>query len=162
MRQPVNPAHLDALITMINESAYFRCLGIVVTELRSGYARAELNIRPETHRNPFGSIHGGVCASLLDTALYWAAYCDQEEGVGFTSLDLSVTNLAMVQSGVLVAEAHAIKEGRSICLCDGIVTDEQNRKIAYGNSKLMIHAGRQSVKDAIAAMGYPALPPKFL
>ena len=49
-----------------------------------------------------------------NTAAYWAAYCEREETAGYTSLDLSVDNLAMARDGVMVAEGRTFRRGRSI------------------------------------------------
>ena len=160
-QRQLNPMHLEALTEMVNNSPYFSLLGIRIVELKHGYARVEIDSEHK-HLNPFGSIHGGVYASVIDTAAYWAAYCGQDEDAGFTSLDLSVTNLSMASSGKLTANATCIKEGRSICLCEATVTDEAGNIIAHGTSKLMVLHGRQSVADAIMAMGHPPLPKKFL
>ncbi|HIV19844.1 MAG TPA: PaaI family thioesterase [Candidatus Merdivicinus intestinigallinarum] len=160
MRQ-INPQHIDALLKLINSSPYFRLLNIRVCELREGYSKIQVNLE-QKHLNPFGSAHGGVYASAIDTAAYWAAYCGMDEDAGFTSIDLSVSNLAMVQTGLITAEGHAIKTGRSLCLCEAAAADENGRLLAHGTSKLMVLQGKQSVADAIRAMGAPALPEKFL
>lgn len=80
----VNPKHLEAIMKAVNASPYFSLLGIKITELASRIATVELEVEKK-HLNPFGSVHGGVYASLIDTAAYWAAYYDQKENVGFTS-----------------------------------------------------------------------------
>jgi len=157
----LNPAHLTALMDMVNASPFFRLLGLELKELEPGFCRAELMIA-DKHMNPFGSIHGGVCASLIDTAAYWAAYCNQDEDTGFTSLDLTVTNLSMARTGRLTAFASAIKEGKSVGLCDVKVQDDAGNLIAHGTSKLLMLKGKQAIPDALREMGYDALPPKFL
>jgi len=160
MDKVLNKEHIDKLLAMINNAPFFKHLGIEIKELKKGYSRVEV-LLGENHINSFGSIHGGVCASLIDTAAYWAGYCGREENEGFTSLDLSVTNLSMAKKGRLIAEGHTIKEGRSICLSEVTVTDENGKPIAHGISKLMILSGKQSLSDAIENLGYPPLPPKF-
>ena len=162
MKRTLNPAHLEALMKMANSGPFFSHVGIRLVEMDYGYAKAELDIDPKIHINTFDSVHGGVNATLIDTAAYWAAYCGQDETSGFTTLDLSVTNLAMARNGRLTAIAHSVKEGRSICLSDVKVYDEDGRLIAHGTSKLLVLQGRQAIKDAIAAAGWDPLPPKFL
>ena len=157
----INPAHIAALLNLINNGPYFRLLGMQVLELSPGYSKVELDL-DRKHLNPFGAVHGGVYSSLIDTAAYWAAYCELDEGVGYTSLDVSVSNLAMAKTGKLIACGASIKIGRSICLCEATVKDGSGATLAHGTSKLMILDGKQSIDHAIEAMGYPLLPPKFI
>ena len=46
---------------------FARLLGIRLTEIKEGYARAEMTVLPE-HANPYGSCHGGCVFSLADVA----------------------------------------------------------------------------------------------
>ncbi len=114
------------------------------------------------HLNPFGGIHGGVYASIIDTAAYWAVYCELEEDAGLISLDLKVDNLSTAKEGKLIVEGRQIKVGRSICLSEATVTDTQGKLLAHGTSKQMVTQGLQSIDQAVVAMGHQALPPKFL
>ena len=157
----LNPEHLQRIMDMTNSSPYYQLLGIRLVELDNGYARMEMQAEHK-HMNPFGSVHGGAYASMIDCATYWAAYCDQDEDAGYTTLDISVTDLAMCRGGKLTVNARAIKEGRSICLCEARVTDESGRIVSYGTSKLLILKGRQSIADAVKSLGIEELPPKFL
>ncbi len=157
----INLEHINALLNLVNSGPYFRLLGMKVLELAPGCSKVELDL-DRKHLNPFGAVHGGVYSSLIDTAAYWAAYCELDEGVGYTSLDVSISNLAMAKTGKLIAFGASIKIGRSICLCEATVKDSSGAALAHGTSKLMILDGKQSINHAIEAMGYPVLPPKFI
>lgn len=161
IRRP-NPDHLRCVMDMINSSPYYSLLGMRMVELDNGYARMEMDVDRQRHMNPFGSVHGGAYASMIDCATYWAAYSDQDENAGFTTLDIAVTNLSMCRGGKLTVNARAIKEGRSVCLCEARITDESGKIVSYGTSKLLILQGRQSISDAMRSLGYTELPPKFL
>lgn len=157
----INPLHIEKLKETVNASPNSELLGMKLVDLGSGYSIIEVDIESK-HLNPFGSVHGGMYASLIDSAAYWAAYCNKDEDSGFTSLDLEVTNLAMAYSGKLIATATAIKEGKSIVLCEVTLTDQTGKIIAYGTSKLMTLQGRQSVSDILKSMDCPPLPIKFI
>ena len=161
-KKKVNPEHINQLMALVNKSPYFSLLGIKLVDICPGYAKVELEIDKSKHHNPFGSVHGGVNASLIDTATYWAAYYHQPEDAGFTTLDVNVTDLAMAKEGKLTVHATAIKEGRSVCLCEAVVKDENDRVVAHGTSKLLVLQGRQTIGDALKNMGYDSLPDKFI
>ena len=50
----------------------------------------------EFHYNPIGSVHGGVYATLLDSAAGCAVHTMLPAGVGYTSLDLTVKFLRAI------------------------------------------------------------------
>ena len=153
MARTVNPQHTQALMDLLTQAPYFSLLGMRFEAMEPGYCRLTLPLSYARHGNAFGSIHGGAYSSLIDTAAYWAAYCDMDEDQGYTSLDLSVTNLGM---------ARAIRAGRSICLAEATVKTAEGKLLAHGTSKLMLLAGKQSIRALLAAEGAPDLPPKFL
>ena len=160
MRQ-VNPTHIDALLALVNAGPYFELLSMKVCEIRAGYARVEMDFERK-HLNNFGAIHGGVYASLIDTAAYWSVYCDLDEQAGYTTIDLSVNNLSMIREGRILVEGRAIKTGRSICLAEAAAKGADGRLLAYGTSKLMLLDGKQSVAEMVKARGWQPLPPKFV
>lgn len=160
-KRQINPLHIEKLKEVVNQSPYSLLLNMKLVDLGPGFSIIEMDIDSK-HLNPFGSVHGGCYASLIDSAAYWAAYCNKDEDSGFTSLDLEVTNLAMAYSGKLIATATAIKEGRSIVLCEVTMTNETGKIIAYGTSKLLSLQGRQSVSDILKSMDCDPLPVKFI
>ena len=157
----LNPEHISALIELINRGPFLRLLSMRVCELHRGFCRMEADLE-EKHLNPFGGLHGGVYSALVDSAAYWAAYCELEEGIGLVSLDLKVDNLSAVKNGRLFVEGTQIKAGRSICLAEARVKNAEGKLLAHGTSKLMVTPGMQSIYQAVAAMGFAAMPPKFL
>ncbi|NLO39183.1 MAG: PaaI family thioesterase [Ruminiclostridium sp.] len=157
----LNQEHISALLALINSGPYFELLDMKVRELGTGYSKVEVDLQRK-HFNPFGAIHGGVYSSIIDTAAYWSVYCELDENIGFTSIDLSVSNLSMIREGKIIVEGKSIKIGRSLCLAEAKAIDTDGKLLAHGTSKLMILNGKQSIKHAIEAMGYRTLPPKFI
>ncbi len=159
----INPAHTAALMSILDRRPYFALLGMKFQSMEPGYCRIDTEFSFRLHGNAYGAVHGGVYASLIDSAAYWALYCQMPEGQGYTSLDLNVTNLAAVRSGMLITEARTVRQGRSISIAEVTVKDESGRILAYGTSKLMSLEGKQSIKDLLEDAGdHVTLPPKFL
>jgi len=161
MARKLNPKHVEAVVNLINRGPYFQLLSIVVRDIGPGYSLVEVNME-EKHLNLFGGIHGGVYSSLIDTATYWAVYCELDENVGLISLDLKVDNLAPVKEGKLTVKGRRIKIGRNVCLAEAMVTNEKGKSLAHGTSKQMITPGLQTIEQAVIAMGNNPLPPKFI
>jgi uncharacterized protein (TIGR00369 family) len=94
----------------------------------------------EFHYNPIGSVHGGVIATLLDSAAGCAVHSTLPAGWGYTSLDLTTKYLrpATVDSGVLRAEGGVINRGRTTALGEARLFDERGRLLAYASSSCLL------------------------
>jgi len=157
----LNPEHIQAVIKEINKSPFFKHLSMTVKELGIGSSTVLMNVRKK-HLNPFGGIHGGVYASVIDTAAYWAVYCELNEKVGYISIDLKIDYLAPIRQGVIITEGRSIKIGKSMCLAEATATDKNGKWLAHGTSKMMVTGGLQTIEHVLGFMGSDALPPKFL
>ena len=132
-----------------------------VIEMGIGYSIVELKMGNE-HLNPFGGIHGGVYASVIDTAAYWAAYCELDENIGLISIDLKIDYLAPISNGVITTNGRSIKIGKSMCLAEATAIDNDGKWLAHGTSKMMVTKGLQTIDDAFSFTGSKTLPPKFI
>jgi len=157
----LNPKHVEAVIDLINQGPFFRHLSMQVKDLGIGYSLVEIEIGNE-HLNPFGGIHGGAYASVIDTAAYWAVYCEADEDVGLISLDLKVDFLAPANAGKMIVKGRRIKMGKTICLAEATAFDQQEKWLAHGISKMMVLQGPQTIKEAANFIGRTSLPPKFI
>jgi len=157
----LNPAHVEAVINAINKGPFFNHLSMHIKELGIGYSMVELKVGPE-HLNPFGGIHGGAYASIIDTAAYWAVYCELDESVGFISIDLKIDYMAPIKDGVISSKGRSIKIGKTMCLAEAAATDEDGKWLAHGTSKMMVTKGLQTIENALSFTGTKALPPKFI
>ena len=157
----LNPAHLKAVTEFINEGPYFKHLGMVVTEMGIGYSTLEMDLT-KAHMSPFNSLHGGAAASVIDTACYWSIYSECTEDAGLITLDLHVDFLATTDSGTLIARGRRIKLGKTICLAEATVVDENDKWIAHGSSKLLVRPGLQNPSESIKTMIGKDIPSKFL
>jgi uncharacterized protein (TIGR00369 family) len=157
----LNPKHVEKVIKIINQGPYFRHLSMIVKDMGIGYSIVEINIEKK-HLHPFGGVHGGVYASVIDTAAYWAVYCELDESVGFVSMDLKVDFLTPTNAGKLIIKGHSIKIGKTMCLAEATIFDQNDKLLAHGDSKVMVIQGNQTIKHAFDFIGEKDIPPKFL
>jgi uncharacterized protein (TIGR00369 family) len=94
----------------------------------------------EFHYNPLGTVHGGVIATLLDSAAGCAVHSTLPVGWGYTSLDLTTKYLrpATVDSGRMRCEGTVINRGRTTALAEARLFDERGRLLAYASSSCLI------------------------
>ena len=94
------------------------------------------------HLQPYGNVHGGVVATLIDTATFWAAFMRIPEDAGLVNIDLKLNYLKPVQKGILRAEGIAIRSGKSISYAESKILDAHGELIAHGTSTLMTLPGK--------------------
>lgn len=150
----LSPEYVKAVTALANESPYFRHLGMVITGLGAGEALVELQSR-DHHLQVYGNVHGGVIASLADTAIFWSCFAELDESAGITTVDLKVNYLAPVADGKLSARGKRIRLGRTLGLGEAEILDGKGKLVAHGTSSVIVLPG-------FHFPGNPKLPPKFL
>lgn len=94
----------------------------------------------EFHYNPLGSVHGGVLATLLDTAAGCAVHSVLPAGVGYTSLDLLTKFFRPVTlaSGQLVCHGRVLSRGRRTAHAEAQLFDGRERLVAQATSTCLL------------------------
>ncbi|MCW2638518.1 MAG: aromatic compound degradation protein PaaI [Dactylosporangium sp.] len=114
-------------------------LSISAIEVEAG--RIVFGLQPqEFHYNPLGTMHGGVLATLLDSAAACAVQSTLPVGIAYTSLDLTTKFLrpVTVRSGMLRCEGTVLSRGQRTALAQAQVFDDADRLIAHATSSCMI------------------------
>jgi uncharacterized protein (TIGR00369 family) len=94
----------------------------------------------EYHYNPIGSVHGGVYATLLDSAAGCAVHSMLPAGVGYTSLDLTVKFLrAMtVATGRVTCVGTVTHLGGRTALAEARLLDPADRLLGTAVSSVLL------------------------
>ena len=112
---------------MMQEDRFSQWLGITVLEVREGYSRLQMTIRPEMV-NGFGIVHGGVSFSLADSAFAFA--CNNRNQLSM-ALDTSINFTHPVRVGdQLMAEARELHNGRSTGLYQVSLHNQDQKLVA--------------------------------
>jgi uncharacterized protein (TIGR00369 family) len=114
-------------------------LGYDVTEVESG--RVVVTLVPnDTHLNPSGTVHGGLAATLLDSAMGLAIWSTLEKGLGQTTLEFKISLIRPIMPGmgVIRAEGAVLNRGRRVGTAEGRITDERGRMLAHGTTTCLI------------------------
>jgi uncharacterized protein (TIGR00369 family) len=106
-------------------------------------------LRPqEFHYNPLGTMHGGIIATLLDSAAACSVHSTLPAGIAYTSLDLNVKFLRAVtiSSGRLKCKGAVLQRGRRTAYAEAKLTDEAGRLIAHATSSCLIFEAPSTVQ----------------
>jgi uncharacterized protein (TIGR00369 family) len=150
----LNPKYIEAISKVVNQSPYFSLLSMKIKDLEWGASVLEVQLE-EKHLQPFGYVHGGVIASVMDAATFWAVFPKVKDGMGLTTVEIKVNFLAPVQRGKLMVKGRCIKVGRTLALGDATIHDANGNLLGHGTATMMI------VPD-LKVEGQENLPPKLI
>jgi uncharacterized protein (TIGR00369 family) len=114
-------------------------MNFAIAELSEG--RAVFTVEPaEYHYNPIGVVHGGLAATLLDSAMGCAVHSMLPAGAGYTTLEIKVNFLRAMtaETGTVRCEAQAIHIGGRTATAEGRVVDASGKLYAHGTTTCMI------------------------
>jgi uncharacterized protein (TIGR00369 family) len=136
-----NPDYIHELVEIINASSFPMHMSMRLSSIDLDQAVIELRTA-QCHLQAYGIVHGGVLATLIDTATFWAVYMRIPEDAGLVNIDLKLNYLKPVENGLLTAEGRAIRSGNQICYAESDVWNANRDLVAHGTSTLMILPGK--------------------
>lgn len=119
-------------------------MGYHLAEWSEGHAVAELEIG-RAHLNRAGVVHGGVLATLLDTALGYAGCWCGVPGHHRSAVTLSLTTsfTGQARSGLLRATGRKGPSGTRIYTCTGEVLDPHGAVLAMAQGVFRYRSGSE-------------------
>jgi len=114
-------------------------LGYDVSEAESG--RVVVTVEPnDTHLNPYGTVHGGLTGTLLDSCMGLAVQSTLEKGVGQTTVEFKISLLRPIttDTGPIKAEGIVMSRGRRVGTAEGRITDGRGHLLAHGTTTCLI------------------------
>jgi len=103
--------------------------------------RATFAVIPaEYHYNPIGVVHGGLAATLLDSAMGCAVHSMLPAGAGYTTLEIKVNFIRAMtaETGRVRCEAKIVHSGARTATAEGRIVDEAGKLYAHGTTTCLI------------------------
>ncbi len=120
-----------------------KLIGFDVVSVEPGEAVVEFQAS-EVHRNPMGTLHGGILCDIADAAMGIAYASNLDEGESFTTLELKINFFKPIWSAHLRATGRVVKQGRTVGMVECDVTDEKGNLVARATSTCMTLRGAQA------------------
>ncbi len=120
-------------------NTFAQTLGYDVVEAESG--RVAITLDPTgAHLNPWGTVHGGLTATLLDSCMGLAIQSVLDKGISSTTLEfkISLVRAITLETGRIRAEGKVLNCGRRIGTAEGRLTDAEDRLLAHGTTTCLI------------------------
>jgi uncharacterized protein (TIGR00369 family) len=145
----------EAFKKVLNGSPMYRHMQMEVQDAGEGHSRMTLNARKELH-SPYGMLHGGAVASLMDSACSIALGTLLEPGEMGVTVDFRINYISNLKEGTLVCESRVIHRGKQTGVTEAEIKDEAGNLIAVGMSTHLVCA-----PGDVKMAGYPEPPPGF-
>ncbi|MFP2960153.1 PaaI family thioesterase [Myxococcus sp. 1LA] len=114
-------------------------LGFAPVEVSEG--RAVFEVQPaEYHYNPIGTVHGGLAATVMDSALGCAVHSTLPAGTGYTTLELHVNMVRAItqDTGRLTCTGEVVHVGARTATAQARLTDADGKLYAHGTTTCML------------------------
>jgi uncharacterized protein (TIGR00369 family) len=114
-------------------------LGFELDEADEG--RVVFSIEPgEQHYNPIGTVHGGVAATLLDSAMGAAVHSTLPAGTGYVTLEVkfNLVRAITAETGRVLAEGRVIHRGKSVATVEASLRSDDGKLLAHGTSTCLV------------------------
>jgi uncharacterized protein (TIGR00369 family) len=108
---------------------FARLLGIEVDSVEPGHAVLSMQLRHEHMRNN-AIAHGGVIATLIDSAMAIAIMALLEENERTVTVDLTIHYLRPVPEGSAKASARVVRAGRRVVTVSAELFDAEGKLAA--------------------------------
>jgi uncharacterized protein (TIGR00369 family) len=113
-------------------------LGFELVEVEPG--RATFAVEPGAqHYNPIGMVHGGLAATLIDSATGCAVHTTLPAGTGYTTTDVQVRFVRPItrDTGRIECIGEVVHRGRTLATAQARVMAGE-RLLAHGTASLLI------------------------
>lgn len=132
----LNPDWVKIIQKRVDSCPYLDLLSFELKDLSWGKSRLEIPVEKK-HLQLREVVHGGVFASLIDAACFWALYTQAPPGVPLTTAEMKLNYLAPAKQGRLIGLGKSLKLGSTLGLAEARVEDEKGRLLAHGTITVM-------------------------
>jgi len=113
----------------VKNTPYLKLLGIELVEITEEKAVMSLEMQ-EKLRQPYGLLHGGATASLIDTAMAFAVIAAIGTEDKATTVDLTVQYLRPHTEGKIFCTAKVMRAGKRLIFLSAEVVNDKDKLIA--------------------------------
>ncbi len=116
-------------------------IGLRLALVEPGHAVFELT-PAEQHYNPIGVVHGGIAATMLDSAMGCAVQSQLPAGSGYTTLEIKVNLVRAItlKTGTLRAIAKIVHSGNRTATADARLEDASGKLYAHASTTCIVLA----------------------
>jgi uncharacterized protein (TIGR00369 family) len=118
----------EIILDSLSKQGLMQTIGVICTQVEDGQVTLECEYR-EGLSQQHGYFHAGVLTSIADSACGYAAYTKMPEGSNVLSVEFKVNFLKPAKANKIIATGKVIQAGRTLVICEGVVTDETRERV---------------------------------
>jgi uncharacterized protein (TIGR00369 family) len=130
-------ALIESLRDRLHDSEFYRWAGIEVTDASPGIVDIALEAGGQ-HLNLQGLVHGGILATLADTAMGLAVRTVLEPGRRHVTVQLGIEFLSPGRPGRITARGRSVRIGTQLGFAEADVLNADGRLLARAHSTLSV------------------------
>ena len=94
----------------------------------------------EYHYNPLGTVHGGLAATLVDSAMACAIYTMAPPGIAYTTIELHLNYIRPItsQTGRIRSIGEIIHVGRRLATAQARLVDDQDKLYGHATTTCLV------------------------
>ena len=104
-------------------------VGMELVDISPGEAIISCEMRDQL-KQPHGILHGGITATLIDTAMAFAVITELAEGERASTIDLTIHYLRPHTEGTVTCTAKVVRAGKRIFTLSAEAVNEKGKLIA--------------------------------
>lgn len=129
----ITDEHRAYAANALHSLPFAKLIGMKLVDIRPDEAVISIEMRDDM-RQPSGVLHGGVTATLIDTAMAFAVRTRLPVDEATATIDLTVHYLRPHVSGTFTCTAKIVRAGKRIFTVSADVHNEEGKLIATGLS----------------------------
>jgi uncharacterized protein (TIGR00369 family) len=129
----VTDAHREFAANALHNLPFAKLIGMRLVDLKMDEATISIEMRDDL-RQPSGVLHGGVTATLIDTAMAFAVRTRLSPDAATATIDLTVHYLRPLVEGYASCTAKVVRAGKRIFTVAADVENAEGKLIATGLS----------------------------
>lgn len=129
----ITDEHREYATNALHSLPFAKLMGMRLVDLQIDRAVIKIEIRDDL-RQPSGVLHGGVTATLIDTAMAFAVRTRLPMETATATIDLTVHYLRPHVEGTATCTAKIVRAGKRIFTVSADVVNDEGKLIATGIS----------------------------
>lgn len=132
-RSEITPEQRAFAENALHNLSFAKLIGMRLIELKPDLATISIEMRDDL-RQPSGVLHGGVTATLIDTAMAFAVRTRLGLHEATATIDLTIHYVRPHLEGTFICTARVVRAGRRIFTVSADVHNDEGKLIATGLS----------------------------
>ena len=144
--EPLDPDYAARVRASFARQAFMSTLGVEILHLAPGEVDLGLLHRPELTQQ-HGYFHGGVTATIADSAAGYAALSLYPKGTRVLTTEFKINFLRPGEGGRLLARGRVVKPGKTLTICRSDVYGERNGRETHVATLLLSMICLEGLQD---------------